>query len=113
LFVPDVIVCVHSVASFLLIGSVFQVMAVNTLGKFLAHADNNMRYVALNTLAKIAAQELPALQRHRTTVVECLRDQDISIRHRALELIYLLVNDSNVIPLTEEVCFCRRVRRGR
>lgn len=31
------------------------------------------------------------------------QDADASIRKRALELIYLLVNDSNVKPLTKEL----------
>jgi AP-1 complex subunit gamma-1 len=68
-----------------------RVMAVNTLGKFLAHTDNNMRYVALNSLAKIAGSELQALQRHRTTVVECLRDQDIRCAGRRLMCCYFFV----------------------
>lgn len=32
-----------------------RVLAVNILGKFLSNKDNNMRYVALNTLAKVVA----------------------------------------------------------
>ncbi len=32
-----------------------RVLAVNALAKFLANRDNNMRYVALNTLAKVVA----------------------------------------------------------
>jgi len=32
-----------------------------------------------------------------------LQDSDASIRKRALELVYLLVNESNVKPLTKEL----------
>ena len=31
------------------------------------------------------------------------QDADVSIRKRALELVYLLVNDTNVKPLTKEL----------
>ncbi|KAL7462372.1 hypothetical protein ACHAXS_002751 [Conticribra weissflogii] len=102
-----------------------RVLAVNILGRFLLNRDNNIRYVALNTLAKCIADQQPtaaavsdqhdapsenpdnsaasALQRHRTTVVDCLKDPDISIRQRALELIYHLVNEQNVESLTAEL----------
>jgi hypothetical protein len=33
-----------------------RVMAVNILGRFLANRDNNIRYVALNTLAKVGSR---------------------------------------------------------
>ena len=42
--------------------------------------DNNIRYVALNTLAKVVGVDTQAVQRHRTTVVECVKDADVSIR---------------------------------
>jgi AP-1 complex subunit gamma-1 len=35
-----------------------RVMAVNILGRFLANRDNNIRYVALNTLAKVGSRGL-------------------------------------------------------
>ncbi|EED88719.1 gamma subunit of tetrameric clathrin adaptor complex AP2 [Thalassiosira pseudonana CCMP1335] len=78
-----------------------RVLAVNILGRFLLNRDNNIRYVALNTLAKCIADQQTA--RHRTTVVDCLKDPDISIRQRALELIYHLVNQENVEALTAEL----------
>lgn len=96
-----------------------RVLAVNILGRFLLNRDNNIRYVALNTLSRCIAEQrqqesnggavdstnsaMSALQRHRTTVVDCLKDPDISIRQRALELIYHLVNESNVESLTAEL----------
>ncbi|KAL9189428.1 hypothetical protein ACHAXT_009103 [Thalassiosira profunda] len=100
-----------------------RVLAVNILGRFLLNRDNNIRYVALNTLARCIAEghggtvdsegegegeeggntAASALQRHRTTVVDCLKDPDVSIRQRALELIYHLVNADNVEDLTAEL----------
>ena len=44
------------------------------------YRDNNIRYVALNTLAKVVGVDTQAVQRHRTTVVECVKDADVSIR---------------------------------
>lgn len=99
-----------------------RVLAVNILGRFLLNRDNNIRYVALNTLANCiveakksvkddltqtvadeANSAAAALQKHRTTIVDCLKDPDITIRQRALELIYHLVNKSNVESLTAEL----------
>ena len=39
-----------------------------------------MRYVALNILAKVVSVDLQAVQRHRSTVVDCVKDADVSIR---------------------------------
>ena len=122
-----------------------RVLAVNILGRFLLNRDNNIRYVALNTLAKCIVEQkqgnrsgstnliadeanstdeenttansaMSALQRHRTTVVECLKDPDVSIRQRALELIFHLVNEGNVESLTSELLnylvLCPREHRG-
>ncbi|GAA5884309.1 hypothetical protein JCM3774_001512 [Rhodotorula dairenensis] len=80
-----------------------RVMAINILGKFLGNRDNNIRYVALNTLLKVVAIDTNAVQRHRAIILDCLRDGDISIRRRALELAYALVNDQNVRVLTREL----------
>ena len=80
-----------------------RVLGVNILGKFLANKDNNIRYVALNTLVKVVAVEPNAVQRHRNTILECLRDPDISIRRRALDLSFTLINESNVRVLVREL----------
>ncbi|KAI0034451.1 adaptin N terminal region-domain-containing protein [Vararia minispora EC-137] len=80
-----------------------RVMAINILGKFLSNRDNNIRYVALNTLNKVVSIDTNAVQRHRNTILDCLRDGDISIRRRALELSYALVNEQNVRVLIREL----------
>ncbi|KAK3223281.1 hypothetical protein Dsin_010306 [Dipteronia sinensis] len=80
-----------------------RVLAINILGRFLSNRDNNIRYVALNMLMKAIAVDAQAVQRHRATILECVKDSDASIRKRALELVYLLVNENNVKPLTKEL----------
>ncbi|KAL8269075.1 hypothetical protein R6Q59_002873 [Mikania micrantha] len=80
-----------------------RVLAINILGRFLSNRDNNIRYVALNILMKAISVDGQAVQRHRATILECVKDSDASIRKRALELVYLLVNETNVKPLTKEL----------
>ncbi|KAJ7953650.1 AP-1 complex subunit gamma [Quillaja saponaria] len=80
-----------------------RVLAINILGRFLSNRDNNIRYVALNMLMKAITVDSQAVQRHRATILECVKDSDASIRKRALDLVYLLVNESNVKPLTKEL----------
>jgi AP-1 complex subunit gamma-1 len=80
-----------------------RVLGINILGKFLTNKDNNIRYVALNTLVKVVNVEPNAVQRHRNTILECLRDPDISIRRRALDLSFTLIREDNVRVLIREL----------
>lgn len=80
-----------------------RVLAVNILGRFLLNSDKNIRYVALTTLQKTVQLDQNAVQRHRSTVLDCLKDPDVSIRRRAMELCFQLVTDSNLEVMTREL----------
>ena len=77
-------------------------MGSSILGKFLGHKDNNYKYIALNTLQEVAKIDLNSVQKHKIVILECLKDTDISIKRRALDLTYIIINSSNIKPIIKE-----------
>eukprot|EP00931_Biecheleriopsis_adriatica_P118237 TRINITY_DN93685_c0_g1_i1.p1 TRINITY_DN93685_c0_g1~~TRINITY_DN93685_c0_g1_i1.p1 ORF type:complete len:866 (+),score=233.76 TRINITY_DN93685_c0_g1_i1:109-2598(+) len=80
-----------------------RVLGINILGRFLLSRDNNIRYVALATLQRVVNVDVQVMQRHRNTIIDCLKDADISIRKRALDVTYSLIDDSNIKSMTKEL----------
>lgn len=74
----------------------------NILGKFLSSNDYNLKYIALNTLKDVARKDLASVQKHRSVILEFLKDNDISLQKRALDLIYLIINKNNLKNITRE-----------
>jgi len=74
----------------------------NILGKFLSSNDYNLKYIALNTLKDVARKDLASVQKHRAVILEFLKDNDISLQKRALDLIYLIINKNNLKKITKE-----------
>jgi AP-1 complex subunit gamma-1 len=68
----------------------------------LTHKDNNYKYIALSTLQIVAKTDLPSVQKHKNTILECMKDNDISIQRRALDLVYLIINSSNIKHIISE-----------
>ncbi|OIW14353.1 hypothetical protein TanjilG_31243 [Lupinus angustifolius] len=52
-----------------------RVLAINILGRFLSNRDNNIRYVALNMLMRGVTIDAQAVQRHRATILECVKPE--------------------------------------
>ncbi|XP_057268041.1 AP-1 complex subunit gamma-1-like isoform X4 [Pezoporus wallicus] len=82
-----------------------KVLAINILGRFLLNNDKNIRYVALTSLLKTVQTDHNAVQRHRSTIVDCLKDLDVSIKRRAMELSFALVNGNNVRGMMKELLY--------
>ncbi|KAJ1835883.1 clathrin associated protein complex large subunit [Coemansia sp. RSA 2711] len=84
-------------------GAALRGLAVNVLGRLLARADNNARCVALGALATAVVADAAAVQRHRATVLARLRDDDATIRRRALDLAFALVDADNAPAVVREI----------
>ncbi|XP_066536589.1 AP-1 complex subunit gamma-like 2 isoform X1 [Hoplias malabaricus] len=80
-----------------------RVLAVNILGRFLLNNDRNIRYISMTSLQKIVQTDHTAVQRHRGTIVDCLKDQDASVKRRALELSLALVSAANIRTMMKEL----------
>nr|XP_057924370.1 AP-1 complex subunit gamma-like 2 [Doryrhamphus excisus]XP_057924371.1 AP-1 complex subunit gamma-like 2 [Doryrhamphus excisus] len=80
-----------------------RVLAVNILGRFLLNNDRNIRYIAMTSLQKIVVTDNIAVQRHRGTIVDCLKDADASVKRRALDLSLALVSASNIRSMMKEL----------
>jgi AP-2 complex subunit alpha len=75
------------------------------LGRFILSKETNVRYLGLDTMAHLAArsENLDVLKKHQDTVLLSLRDKDISVRRRGLDLLYSMCDSSNAKTIVGEL----------
>jgi len=78
---------------------------VELLGKFLTMKEPNIRYLALNTLTALAAMPdlRDSIKAYEEAVISSLHDADITIRKRALTLLFSMCDASNVHSVINEL----------
>ncbi|KAF3942058.1 hypothetical protein ABW19_dt0202461 [Dactylella cylindrospora] len=67
-------------------------LCVNKLRGFLVEGDSNLKYVALLALTKMTKTHGYLVAAEKDVVLECIDDEDVSIRLRALELVVGMVD---------------------
>lgn len=82
-------------------------ISCDILGKYISeNKDTNLKYLALEAMSKLAlTNEAPQdqIRRHQETILFALKDPDISIRRKALDLIYHLCDKSNAGEIVGEL----------
>ncbi|KAI0275065.1 Adaptor protein complex AP-2 alpha subunit [Gloeopeniophorella convolvens] len=75
------------------------------LARFISSKETNVRYLGLDTLAHLAARadSLEAIKKHQAHVILSLRDRDISVRRRALDLLYSMCDVDNSETIVGEL----------
>eukprot|EP00271_Cylindrocystis_brebissonii_P023186 TRINITY_DN9462_c0_g1_i2.p1 TRINITY_DN9462_c0_g1~~TRINITY_DN9462_c0_g1_i2.p1 ORF type:complete len:1084 (+),score=251.00 TRINITY_DN9462_c0_g1_i2:248-3499(+) len=78
---------------------------VGLLGKFIAVREPNIRYLGLENMARmlLVADVQESIRKHQPQIVASLKDPDISIRRRALDLLYAMCDVSNAKEIVEEL----------
>eukprot|EP01028_Stygiella_incarcerata_P010201 TRINITY_DN515_c0_g1_i1.p1 TRINITY_DN515_c0_g1~~TRINITY_DN515_c0_g1_i1.p1 ORF type:complete len:1037 (-),score=231.97 TRINITY_DN515_c0_g1_i1:2792-5548(-) len=81
--------------------------AVSLLGRYLPNKDSNLKYLSLETMSRVAmvaeGDVLIQLRKHQDSVILSLKDPDISIRRRALDVLYCTCDKENVESIVEEL----------
>lgn len=70
---------------------------INLLSRFITSKETNIRYLGLETLARLAGRgDLQTILKAQQNVVsQSLKDRDISVRRRALDLLYSMCDVAN------------------
>uniref|UniRef100_A0A8D0GJC5 AP-2 complex subunit alpha n=1 Tax=Sphenodon punctatus TaxID=8508 RepID=A0A8D0GJC5_SPHPU len=82
------------------------VRACNQLGQFLQHRETNLRYLALESMCTLASSEFSheAVKTHIETVINALKtERDVSVRQRAVDLMYAMCDRSNAPQIVAEM----------
>ncbi|PWN35398.1 Adaptor protein complex AP-2 alpha subunit [Meira miltonrushii] len=75
------------------------------LGRFISSRETNVRYLGLDTMAHLAAcvESLEPIKMHQNTIILSLRDKDISVRRRGLDLLYSMCDVTNARVIVSEL----------
>ncbi|KAK6163471.1 hypothetical protein DH2020_000335 [Rehmannia glutinosa] len=78
---------------------------VALLGKFIAVREPNIRYLGLENMTRMlmVTDVHDIIKRHQAQIITSLKDPDISIRRRALDLLYGMCDVSNAKDIVEEL----------
>ncbi|KAI5285579.1 hypothetical protein KEM54_000460, partial [Ascosphaera aggregata] len=75
------------------------------LGKFISSRETNVRYLGLEAMTHFAAraETLDPIKRHQTIILGSLKDRDISVRRKGLDLLYSMCDTTNARPIVNEL----------
>ncbi|WVQ79744.1 hypothetical protein IAT38_001844 [Cryptococcus sp. DSM 104549] len=75
------------------------------LGRFIMAKETNVRYLGLDAMAHLAAtsSSLEAVKKHQGIIIQGLKDRDISVRRRALDLLYSMCDTTNAKVIVGEL----------
>eukprot|EP00606_Chrysophyceae_sp_TOSAG23-5_P000521 GSChrysophyteH2.ASY1.ANO1.268.1 assembled CDS len=80
-------------------------MSHSLLGRYIAVNDANIKYLALDMLARVAKVDGvdATMQTYANTAVASLGDADMSVRKRALEVIFLITDKQNASSMVADL----------
>lgn len=76
-------------------------MVANVLSKFISVKDANSKYLSLFNLNLMTKYDIKIVKNHKSTIFECLNENDLLIRIMALDLLYVIASPDNVTSIVK------------
>jgi len=75
------------------------------LGRFIQSRETNVRYLGLEAMTHLAAraETLDPIKQHQEIIIGSLKDRDISVRRKGLDLLYSMCDATNAQPIVGEL----------
>ncbi|KAI1388205.1 Adaptor protein complex AP-2 alpha subunit [Hypoxylon trugodes] len=75
------------------------------LGRFITSRETNVRYLGLEAMTHLAAraENLDPIKQHQDVILGSLKDRDISVRRKGLDLLYSMCDSTNSAPIVSEL----------
>ncbi|KAH0591305.1 AP-3 complex subunit delta-1 [Termitomyces sp. J132] len=78
-------------------------LCASKLAAFIQDPDQNLKYIALLAMTKIAPSHPHLVAEYQNTILASVSDQDISIRMRALDLVSAMVDRDNIQSIVQQL----------
>ncbi|RYP70936.1 hypothetical protein DL769_004807 [Monosporascus sp. CRB-8-3] len=75
------------------------------LGRFITSRETNVRYLGLEAMTHLAAraENIDPIKQHQDVILGSLKDRDISVRRKGLDLLYSMCDSTNSGPIVAEL----------
>ncbi|KAK9450562.1 Clathrin/coatomer adaptor, adaptin-like protein [Limtongia smithiae] len=78
---------------------------VSRLCEFISSRETNLRYLGLDTMSRLSEKtaDMEPIRKYQSTILGSLRDRDISVRRKGLDLLYSMCNYQNAEVIVAEL----------
>ncbi|EKX53145.1 Adaptor protein complex 4 subunit epsilon [Guillardia theta CCMP2712] len=71
-------------------------LAAENTSLFISSENRNLRYIGVDALSAIVQVNMDYAKQHQMVVIECLEDNDITLKYKTLDLLFRMTNSANV-----------------
>ncbi|KAL9657487.1 hypothetical protein ABK040_016753 [Willaertia magna] len=77
--------------------------ASSAISRFVTSSNHNLKYLGIQALTQIVKINPKYATQHQMVVIDCLEDNDETLRRRTLELLFTMTNSNNVMVVVKRL----------